>query len=120
MLLMPYLEALLALSLDTIDSPIKPLFTAFYLEFPASAISSEPSSAESSTYLVLAPLKISPLPDLPDDATNIAENAFAKAVKTLRTLGIRNSESADEQGILEPMICWPPLPADDDDEDSAW
>ncbi|KAF8803723.1 FAD/NAD(P)-binding domain-containing protein [Phlegmacium glaucopus] len=124
MLLTPYLEALLALSLDPTKSPIKPLFTAFYLEIPVSTISSELSSSsesvEPSTYLVPAPLQIRPLPDLADDATYIAENAFTEAVKALRTLGIRNSGSVDEQGILEPIVFWPPLPADDDDEDSEW
>jgi Rab proteins geranylgeranyltransferase component A len=121
MLLTPYLEALLALSLDTAESPIKPLFTAFYLEI-TSSIPSELSSSESvepSTYLIPAPLQIKPLPDLPDDATNIAENTFREAVKTLRTLGIGNSESDDKQGIHEPIIFWPPLPTDDDD-DSEW
>ena len=121
-LLTPYLEALLALSLDTTESPIKPLFTAFYLEVPASATSSEPSTSESiepSTYLVLPPLQISPLPDLSDNATNVAEHTFTETVKTLRTLGIRNSESGDEQEINEPIVFWPPLPIDDD-EDSDW
>jgi hypothetical protein len=122
MLLTPYLEALLALSLDTTESPIKPLFTAFYLEVPASTTSSEPSSSESvepSTYIVPPPLQIRPLPDLPDDATNIAEYTFTEAVKTLQTLGIHNSESGDEQEIHEPIVFWPPLPIDDD-EDSDW
>lgn len=121
-LLTPYLEALLALSLDTTESPIKPLFTAFYLEVSASTTSSEPSSSESaepSTYLVPPPLQIRPLPDLPDDATNIAEYTYTEAVKTLQKLGIRNSESGDEQGIDEPIVFWPPLPIDDD-EDSDW
>ena len=118
-LLTPYLEALLALSLDTTESPIKPLFTAFYLEVPALTTSSEPSSVEPSTYLVPPPLQTRPLPDLPDDATNIAEYTFTEAVKTLRTLGIRNSESGDEQGIHEPIVFWPPLPISDD-EDSDW
>lgn len=123
MLLTPYLEALLALSLDTTQSAIKPLFTAFYLEIPASIIFSDPSSSESvepSTYLVPAPLQTRPLPDLPDDAANIAEDTFTEAVKALRALGIRNSESDDEQGTLEPIIFWPSLPTDDDDEDSEW
>ena len=123
MLLTPYLEALLALSLDPTDSPIKPLFTAFYLEVPPSTTASEPSSssesAEPLTYLVPPPLQIRPLPDLPDDATNNAESTFTEAVKTLRTLGIRGSESGDEQGIHEPIVFWPPLPVDDD-EDSDW
>jgi hypothetical protein len=122
MLLTPYLEALLALSQDATESPIKPLFTAFYLEVPGSTTSSEPSSSESaepSTYLVPPPLQIRPLPDLPDDATIIAEYTFTEAVKTLRTLGIRNSESGNEQGIHEPIVFWPPLPIDDD-EDSDW
>ena len=119
LLLTPYLEALLELSLDTTESPIKPLFTAFYLEVPASATSSELSSsssesAEPSTYLVLPPLQIRPLPDLPDDAANIAEYTFTEAVKTLQTLGIRNSESGDEH---EPIVFWPPLPVDDEDSD---
>ena len=64
MLLTPYLEALLAVSLDTTESPIDPLFTAFYLEVPASATSSELStskSVEPSTYLVPPPLQFSPL-----------------------------------------------------------
>ena len=122
MLLTPYLEALLVLSLDPTESPIKPLFTAFYLEVPASTTSSEPSSSESaepSTYLVPPPLQIRPLPDLPDDATNNAEYTFTEAVKTLQTLGIRNSESGDEQGLHEPIVFWPPLPIEDDD-DSDW
>ena len=122
MLLTPYLEALLALSLDTTESPIKPLFTAFYLEVPTSTISSEPSSSESSepsTYLVPSPLQIRPLPDLPDDAANIAEYTFTEAVRTLRTLGIRHSESGVEEGIHEPIAFWPPLLIDDD-EDSDW
>jgi hypothetical protein len=122
-LLTPYLEALLALSLDTTESPIKPLFTSFYLEVPASTTPSEPSSssdsAEPLTYLVPPPLQIRPLPDLPDDATNIAEYTFTETVKTLRSLGIRNSESGDEQGIHEPIVFWPPLPIDED-EDSDW
>lgn len=122
MLLTPYLEALLALSLDTTQSPIKPLFTAFYLEISASTIS-EPSSLEPvefSTYLVPAPLQIKPLPDLPDDAASIAENTFREAIKTLRTSGIHNSESDDEQGALEPIVFWPPLQTDEDDEDVEW
>ena len=120
MLLTPYLEALLGLSLDR--SPIKPLFKAFYLEIPTAAIPSETSSSESvkpSTYLVPAPLQIRPLPDLPDDATNIAKSTFTEAVKTLRALGIRNSESDNEQGIDEPIVFWPPLPTEDED-DSEW
>jgi hypothetical protein len=121
MLLTPYLEALLALSLDTTESPIKPLFTAFYLEVPAPTAASEPlpESVEPSTYLVPPALQIRPLPDLPDDAANIAECTFTEAVKILQTLGIRNSESGDEQGIHEPIVFWPPLPIDDD-EDSDW
>jgi Rab proteins geranylgeranyltransferase component A len=122
MLLTPYLEALLTLSLDTTESPIKPLFSAFYLEVSASTTSSEPSSSKSVeplTYLVPPPLQIRPLPDLPDDATNIAEYTFTEAVKTLRTLGIRSSESGDEQGTDEPIVFWPPLPIDED-EDSDW
>jgi Rab proteins geranylgeranyltransferase component A len=123
-LLTPYLEALLALSLDPTESPIKPLFTAFYLEVPASTTAPEPSStsesAEPSTYLVPPPLQIRPLPDLPDDATNNAEYTFIEAVKTLQILGVvRNSESGDEQGTHEPIVFWPPLPIDDD-EDSDW
>ena len=123
LLLTPYLEALLALSLDTTESPIKPLFTAFYLEVPPSTTASESSSssesAEPSTYLVPPPLQIRPFPDLPDDATNNAESTFTEAVKTLQALGIRKSESGDEQGIHEPIVFWPPLPIDDD-EDSDW
>lgn len=122
MLLTPYLEALLALSLDTAETPIKPLFTAFYLEIPTLSIPSEPSSPEAVeplTYLIPAPLQIKPLPDLPDDATNIAENTYREAVKTLRILGIGNPESDDKQGTHEPIIFWPPLPTDDDD-DSEW
>lgn len=123
-MLTPYLEALLALSLDTTESSIKPLFTAFYLELPTSTVSSEPSSSsglvEPSTYLVPAPLQIRPLPDLPDDATNIAEDTFTEAVKSLRALGIGNSESVDEEEALEPIVFWPPLQSDDDDDDSEW
>lgn len=113
----------MALSVDKTESLIKPLFTAFYLEVLASPITSEPLSSESvepSTYLVPAPLQIRPLPDLPDDAANIAEIVFTEAVKALRTLGVRNPDSEDEQGILEPIAFWPPLPTDDDDEDSGW
>jgi hypothetical protein len=123
LLLTPYLKALLALSPNTTESPIQPLFTSFYLEISASTISSEHSSSElvePLTYLVPLPLQIRPLPDLPDDTTNIAENTFTEAVKVLRTLGIRNSESVDEKGILEPIVFWPPLPTNDDDEDSEW
>ena len=119
MLLTPYLEALLALSLDTTESAIKPLFTAFYLEVPVSATFSEPSSSESVeplTYIVPPPLQIRPLPDLPDDATNIAEHTFTEAVKTLQTLGIHNSRSSDEH---DPIVFWPALPIDED-EDSDW
>ena len=122
MLLTPYLEALLALSLDTTESPIEPLFTAFYLEVSASTTFFAPSSSvsvEPSTYLVPPPIHIRPLPDLPDDATNIAEYTFTEAVKTLRALDIRSSESGDEQGPHEPIVFWPPLPIDDD-EDSDW
>lgn len=122
MLLTPYLEALLALSVDTTESPIKPLFTAFYLELPNSTVPSQPLSSESvdpSTYLVPAPLQIRPLPNLPDDAANIAESTFIEAVKTLRTLGTHNSESDNEQGADEPIVFWPPLSTDDDD-DSEW
>lgn len=118
-LLTPYLEALLELSLDT-EPPIKPLFTAFYLEIPTSTIPSECSSSESvdpPTYLIPAPLQIRPLPDLPDDAAKIAENTFIEAVKTLRALGVHSSESDDKQGIHEPILFWPPLPTDEDDDE---
>ncbi|KAF8974379.1 GDP dissociation inhibitor-domain-containing protein [Flammula alnicola] len=120
-LLRPYLDALLLLSVDPSKSPIKPLFTAFYLENPAIPFppSGEKSAVEeisntSSTYIIPATLPIAPLPDIPDEAAVIAENTFMEAAKILRKI---NPPNEDEE---EAIVFWPPLPADDDDDDSEW
>lgn len=63
------------------------------------------------TYLVPSPLPFTPLPDLADLATNIAEQTFMEAVRVLRTF-----KELDEEDVI---TFWPPLPRDEDD-DPEW
>ncbi|CAA7259504.1 unnamed protein product [Cyclocybe aegerita] len=115
-LLKPYLDALLLLSADPSHSPIKPLFTAFYLENPGPQLTTPGSSmdTESSSYLVLAPLPLVSLPDFPDEAALNAESTFKQAIKFLRSISKENKEDEEELGF------WPPLPADEDADDNEW
>ncbi|KAF8165133.1 GDP dissociation inhibitor-domain-containing protein [Crassisporium funariophilum] len=121
-LLTPYLDALLSLSLDPAESPIQPLFTSFYLDIPTDAPPSASAPAEASmaspTYLVPAPLQITPFPDLPDDAARIAESTFMEAVKILQSQGHLGNLRIDEDGMNSDVVFWPPLPVDEEAEDS--
>ncbi|KAF4619215.1 hypothetical protein D9613_005473 [Agrocybe pediades] len=111
-LLKPYLDALMSLPVDPLKSPIQPLFTTFYLEtIPASPTPTTPSSG---TYIVPAPLSAVPLPDVPDEATLIAEQTFTEASKILRHFKKTNDSSEEE------IPFWPPLPVDDEEEDNEW
>jgi hypothetical protein len=115
------LNALLLFSADP-SKPIQPLFDVFYLETPEKPLTSmvestlsEGLSTSSATYLVPAPLPIASLPDLPDQATLIAEATFRDASNTLRKL---NSVDEDDE---DDIVFWPPLPRDEEeDEDTEW
>lgn len=93
----------------------------FYLQTPEKPLTSmtEPTLPEGlptsfTTYLVPAPLPIASLPDLPDQATLIAEATFRDASKILRKL---NSVDEDDE---DDMLFWPPLPRDDEEDDTEW
>lgn len=115
-LVRPYLDALLSLSADSPHTPTTPLFTTFYLETLPTALSSvttTPSNTNRS-YIVPPALSVAPLPDIPDEATVIAENTFKEAVKCLRSKSKPNCEEDAE------VRFWPPIPADDEEDDDAW
>ncbi|KDR83521.1 hypothetical protein GALMADRAFT_110089 [Galerina marginata CBS 339.88] len=115
-LLTPYLDALCLLSADPSMKPIKPLFTVFYLEIPAPpSFSGNNLSQDPRTYLVIPPVPIATLPDIPDAATRIAEHTFMEAAKILRTINKPAEESESED-----LVFWPPLPVDEEDEDIEW
>lgn len=118
-LLRPYVDALLGLADNPSRVPLPPLFSLFYLEVPdAPALPSE-GDPQASTYLVPAALPIASLPDFPDQATTVAEATFRAAKQILRKLNPPR-EIEDEEEEEEPTPFWPPLPADDDEEDTEW
>ena len=53
------------------------------------------------------------LPDIPDQATYIAEATFQEAVKALRAMAPPNDDTGEE----EPIVFWPSLPVEDEDDD---
>ncbi|PPQ66273.1 hypothetical protein CVT26_010957 [Gymnopilus dilepis] len=110
----PYLNTLMRLSADPSKAPLKPLFTTFYLERPSSASGSAPSSDHSPVgdYIVPPPLPIASLPDISDEAAQIAERTFVEAVKALR-------KSGQDVGDTD-ILFWPPLPAEEDNDDDEW
>ena len=121
-LLKPYLDALLSLTVDPAQPPIEPLFTTFYLEksgsllpTPSNVDASTGTGIEGSTYIVPAASPFSALPDLPDDAARLAEGTFMEAVKVLRKYRrLDGEEDGDE------VTFWPPLQAEENDDDDEW
>jgi len=110
-LLKPYLDSLLSLSIDPSKAPIAPLFTAFYIEnvppplAPSTTVPEGPERKE--TYLIPPPLPLAALPELADVAANTAERAFMEAMKILHLI-----KKSDEEGEI---VFWPPLPRDEED-----
>jgi len=114
-LLKPYLDALMSLPVNSTKKPIQPLFSTFYLEIvpPSTTSTSQTLGTASETYLIPAPLSVVPLPDVPDEATLIAEQTFTEASKILRRLS-KTKEDNDAE-----ILFWPPLPVDEE-EDNEW
>ncbi|KAH9482877.1 Rab proteins geranylgeranyltransferase component A [Psilocybe cubensis] len=114
----PYLNALLLLGADPPHTPVTPLFTTFYLETsPYNSPPSAPGTSSPNTdpsCIIPPTLPMVPLPDIPDEATTIAENTFKEAVKYLRSR--RKSGDAEESEIA----FWPPIPVEDEEEDNDW
>ncbi|KJA30088.1 hypothetical protein HYPSUDRAFT_175261 [Hypholoma sublateritium FD-334 SS-4] len=115
-LLRPYVDALLRLAVNPSRVPLAPLFSLFYLEVPDERVLPSEGDPQASTYLVPAALPIASLPDFPDQATTVAEATFRAAVQILQKL----SPPRENEGEEESTPFWPPLPTDEDDEDSEW
>ncbi|KAF8914120.1 GDP dissociation inhibitor-domain-containing protein [Gymnopilus junonius] len=115
-LLTPYLNAVMRLSTDPSKAPIKPIFTIFYLESPTPPVPGSHSENHTApnTYLVPPPLPTASLPDVGDESALIAETTFLEAVKVLRKIGGHAEEAVDD------IPFWPPLPADEDNDDDEW
>jgi hypothetical protein len=71
------------------------------------------TASSSSTYLVPPGLSAASLPDIPDQATYIAEATFQEAVKALRGTASPNDGAGEEELI----VFWPSLPVEDEDDD---
>ncbi len=117
-LLRPYVDALLRLAVNPSRAPLSPLFSLFYLEVPDAHVLPSEGDPQASTYLVPAALPIASLPDFPDQATTAAEATFRAATQILRKLN-PPPEAEGEEGE-EPTPFWPPLPTDEDEDDSEW
>ncbi|KAK7053847.1 GDP dissociation inhibitor-domain-containing protein [Favolaschia claudopus] len=123
-LLQPYLNAILALPADGIDTPITPLFTTFYIQHPSPPADPqqtaeaplEPASASTAAHLAPAPLPpILPLPDAGDAAAEHAEHVFWEAVKILRPNAKEGGgDQDDDDGITS---FWPPMENKEDQDE---
>ncbi|KIY46702.1 FAD/NAD(P)-binding domain-containing protein [Fistulina hepatica ATCC 64428] len=124
-MLRPYLEMTLSLA----ATPAKVIFSAFYVQSPASVPASVPASSHStlprvssdavsisSSYIPVAPQPYYlPLPEYPDHAARCAERLFWDTVAALRSLypspgsedlGSRNAQVAEVLHNIDTL--WPP------------